>query len=173
MKLSYISLIIICCCQITILGCKKPVSRKNEIIKVEVATGWCFGPCQLTALSIDSSLELKYFGGRLLPGRWRKTLQGYYKGRVSRLFWDSLNMKLEDIKYKKLDTNRQWVMDSQILEVIIYYRNGVKHIKTSEGSFPDSIEKVFLWIDSSYKATKLQHIKGPIQFKTVAQSKYW
>jgi hypothetical protein len=136
-----------------LIGCKKPVPRNNEITKVEVARGWCFGPCQFTALRVDSSLRLQYFGGHLLPsalpGSQRKTLQGYYEAKVSRGFWDTLNMKLEHIKYKKLDTARNWVDDSQDFEIIIHYDRRVKHIKFTGASFPDSVETVFRWIDSS------------------------
>jgi hypothetical protein len=155
-----------------LISCKKHVPRNNEITRVEVATGGCFGPCQYTALSIDSSLELKYYGGHLLPDRWRKTLQGYYDAKVSRGFWDTLNMKLEHIKYKKLDTARNWVIDSQDFEIIIHYDRGVKHIRFTGDSFPDSVETVFRWIDSSYRTVVLHHIKGPIQFETVVQGKH-
>jgi hypothetical protein len=152
-------------------SCKEPIPRKNEITEVEVATGWCFGPCQFTALTVDSSLKLQYYGGRLLPGSWRKTLQGYYEAKINRGLWDTLNMKLEHVKYKRLDTARNWGADAQHLEVIIHYGSGVKHIKFTEGSFPDSVETVFRWIDSSYKSVVLHHIRGPIQFETVLQGR--
>lgn len=168
MKTLLISIILIA----VLSSCKKHTSRKNEITEVEVATGWCFGPCQLTALKVDSSLKLQYYGGHLLPaipGFRRKTLQGYYEANVSQGFWDTLNMKLEHIKYKRLDTVRNWVADSQNIEVIIHYGKDVKHIKFTGASFPDSVETVFRWIDSSYKAVALHHIKGPIKFETVLQ----
>lgn len=152
-----------------LISCKKPVPRYNEITSVEVARGECWGPCQYTALSIDSSLKLTYFGGPLGPGRWRKTIQGYYQGHVSREFWDTLNMKLEHIKYKKLDTVCNRAVDTQDIEIIIHYNKGTKHIKFTEASFPDSVETVFYWIDSSYRHVVLRHIKDPIKFETVIQ----
>jgi hypothetical protein len=41
---------------VLISACHKQEGRNNEITKIEVATGGCFGPCQYTAVSIDSSL---------------------------------------------------------------------------------------------------------------------
>ena len=37
-------------------ACKEREQLINEITKIEVATGSCFGTCPLTVVSIDSSL---------------------------------------------------------------------------------------------------------------------
>jgi hypothetical protein len=74
---------------IALTACYKTAKRVNEISKIEVATGGCFGPCQLTAVSIDSSLQYQYYGGDLLPGKKRKVIKGYFIGRVNESFWDT------------------------------------------------------------------------------------
>lgn len=69
-------------------ACCTKEHRNNEITKIEIATGGCFGPCQYTALSIDSSLTYKYYGGEILSRTNRPEdkfkIEGYYTGKINR-----------------------------------------------------------------------------------------
>lgn len=155
---------------VSISACRKTVSRNNEITHIELGTGWCFGPCQFSAISIDSSLQYQYYGGKLLPGKWRPTLQGYYTGKISKAFWDTLNVKLEKINYQKLDTVYPEISDARQFEIIIHYRHKVKHIHPQSGCWPDSVQNVFNWLADSYKQIKLKPSKDSLQFETVIQT---
>jgi len=154
-------------------ACHKQERKNNEIIKIEVATGGCFGPCQYTAVSIDSSLTYKYYGGPVLSRTNRPEdkfkIEGYYVGKVSRALWDTLNMKLEQIRYKQLDTSYEHTVDDQLLEIIIHYNGQTKHIRAQSASLPDSVAKVFHWISESYQFVKPKTVKDTLQFGTILQ----
>jgi hypothetical protein len=154
-------------------SCDRSVKRKNEITKIEIATGGCFGPCQSTVVSIDSSLNYRYFGGDTyftLPlyavsGK----LKGYYSGKISQGFWDTVNIKLEHINYKQLDSSYQHSIDDQSLEVFIHYGNKIKHIKAQSASLPDSIAHVFYYVINSYKSVKPKSTKDTFNFESTTQ----
>lgn len=147
--------------------------RKNEITKIEIATGGCFGPCQSTVTSIDSSLEYRYFGGEtyFLPQDAAKDgkLKGYYSGKIRQGFWDTLNIKFENIDYKHLDTSYQHSVDDQSLEIFIHYGNKIKHIKAQSGSLPDSVAHVFYYVINSYKTVKPKPVKDTFLFESEVQ----
>ncbi|WP_295772355.1 DUF6438 domain-containing protein [uncultured Mucilaginibacter sp.] len=154
-------------------ACHKQESRDNEIIKIEVATGGCFGPCQYTAVSIDSSLTYKYYGGQVLSRTNRPEdkfkIVGYYLGKVNKALWDTLNMKLEQIRYKQLDTSYEHTVDDQSLEFIIHYNNKTKHIRAQAASLPNNVGKVFNWISDSYRNLKLRKTQDTPRFETTIQ----
>jgi hypothetical protein len=153
-----------------LMACNKPLApRNNEITKIEIATGGCFGPCQFTATSIDSSLSFKFYGGKLLQGNKRKVIKGYYSGTISKQTWDTLNMKLEAIHYKKPANRYDHSADDQSLELIIYYQGKVKRITAQDGSLPDSVNKVFYWLADKYKSVKITPTKAPIRFDVTLQ----
>jgi len=112
------------------IACNKTVHKKSEITGIEFATGNCFGPCQLTAIRIDSSLKYQFYGGwapdpdPTVPIH-RNFIKGYYNGRVSKPLWDSLTAHLRKINYRKLDTSYDHSADDQSLELIIHYDNKV------------------------------------------------
>ena len=155
-------------------SCDKHNRRKNEITKIEIATGVCFGPCQSTIVSIDSSLNYKYFGGETyftLPPDSKNNgkLKGYYSARISPGFWDTLNIKLETINYKKLDTSYQHSVDDQSLEVFIHYNDKTKHIKAQSASLPESVAQVFYYLINSYKSIKPKPTKDVFRFESETQ----
>jgi hypothetical protein len=157
-------------------ACHKQEPRKNEISKIELATGNCFGPCQRTAISIDSTLAYKFYGGGLsfpLPPGKDSIVSGYYNGQISQKLWDTLNDRLTKIHYQQLDTSYQEIADAQSVEVVIRYNGRIKHIKTQYASMPDSVRQVFHWIAESYRQVKLKPIKDSIQFETSIQKSLW
>ncbi|WPU98508.1 DUF6438 domain-containing protein [Mucilaginibacter sp. cycad4] len=148
--------------------------RKNEITKIEIATGGCFGPCQSTVTSIDSSLEYRYFGGDTyfsLPpdGAKEGKLKGFYSGKISQGFWDTLNIKFENINYKHLDTSYQHSVDDQGLEIFIHYGNKVKHIMAQSASLPNTAAEVFYYVINSYKTVKPKLPKDTFLFESQVQ----
>ena len=166
---SSIKLVILSVALFSIMSCNRNEPRHNEISKIEVATGDCFGPCQLTAISIDSQLNLNYYGGELLPGKPRKVLKGNFNGQFTQRLWDTLNSKLERVNYKLLDTSYEHSIDDQSLEIVIYQGNKIKHIRAQSASLPDSVREVFSWVADAYKLVALQPTKNPIKFSTTIQ----
>jgi len=155
-------------------SCNKHAQRKNEITKIEITTGGCFGPCQSTIVSIDSSLDYKYFGGDTyfplpLDAKNNGKLKGYYSARISPGFWDTLNIKLDEINYKKLDTSYQHSVDDQSLEIFIHYNNNIKHIKAQSASLPDSVAHIFYYVINSYKTIKPKPTKDTFNFESETQ----
>lgn len=156
---------------VALSSCGRPTQRKNEITKIEIAAGGCFGPCQLTVVSIDGSLDYRYFGGEtpfFLSSKEanKGKLKGYYSGKVSQGYWDTLNIKLEHINYKQLDSSYQHSIDDQSLEVIIHYGNKIKHVKAQSASLPDSVAQVFYDVINSYKIIKPKPTRDTFKFES-------
>jgi len=110
--------------------------RKNQITKVCFATGGCYGNCPFLAVEIDSSLNYKFYGGKYADK------PGYFTGKVSRGFWDTLNIKFERINYKQLDTSYEHSHDDLSTETVLYFDKQRKHIYGQSESFPDSVRSV-------------------------------
>lgn len=151
-------------------ACESPARRTNEITKIEVATGYCFGSCQPIVVSIDRSLQFKYYGDSIFvdfspePNRGHR-LYGYYTGKISRQLWDTLNDSLEAIHFKRLDTAYEHSVDDQSLEIFIHYgKNKLKHIKAQSASLPDSVANTFYFIANSYRKVRLRRATDTLQF---------
>ncbi|MEO3403197.1 DUF6438 domain-containing protein [Mucilaginibacter sp. CAU 1740] len=152
----------------------KSAKKESEISKIELATGGCLGACQYTATSIDSSLHFKYYGGKFsisLPGNKRPegTYDGYYECFVTRGFWDTLNLKLQAINYKKLRPVYSRSRDDESLELIIHYGDEIKHVSAQSAGLPDSVYMVVRWIEDSYKRIKLTQSKDSLTFEAHIQ----
>jgi hypothetical protein len=78
-------------------------------------------------------------------------------------------MKLEQIRYKQLDTSYEHTVDDQSLEFIIHYSNKTKHIRAQAASLPNNVGKVFNWISDSYRNLKLKRTHDSLRFETTVQ----
>lgn len=153
-------------------ACTHKAYKKQQISRVEVATGYRYGPSQKTAVSIDSTLAYHYYGGQTFhysPSEKSSMLSGYYTGKVTKAFWDALNVKLNAIRYEQLDTIYRHSIEDQSLEIIIYYQGKVKHIRAQSESLPHDVGKVIYWIADSYKVVKLGPSKDTLAFHTNEQ----
>lgn len=140
-------------------------SRKNGITKICFATGGCYGDCPYLAIEIDSSLNYKFYGGEYTDST------GYFTGRVTQGFWDTLNMRFEYINYKQLDTSYEHSVDDLSTETILYFDNNRKHVRGQSASLPDSVMTVFNWVMNSYKTVALTRTTvGEIPFETIIQN---
>ncbi|MDP3393071.1 DUF6438 domain-containing protein [Sediminibacterium sp.] len=156
----------------TLLAC---VDKKNEAIKrqdqfktISFATGGCYGKCPFLAIQIDSSLTYKFYGGRYTEK------QGFFTAKVTQGFWDSLNIKMEQAKFKQLDTLYNASVDDMSIESYFTYGQIRKPLYGQEMDLPDNIRSVFYWLMDSYKKlqltkvdtllfeTKIQFGQGPI-----------
>lgn len=134
--------------------------RKNEIKRVVFATGGCFGNCPIQAIDIESSLKVRYHGVQYTDSI------GFFIGNITSGFWDTLNIKLENINYKQLDTSYQHSVDDLSTEIYIYGNGKVKHIKGQSASLPDSVMTVYRWLMQKIKHLKLHPSKDSLTFPT-------
>jgi hypothetical protein len=147
---------------ILLMSCKKAIHQNNEITKVELARGGAWFDFGAT-ISVDSSLNYKYFGD------YGKVKQGYFTGKVSHQFWDTLNQKFEEVKFKTVPPYSKIVLlDADYFELIIYWRNGKRKITRYWDGEQEPVIAVFNWLDSSYKSTRLKQVNNPFKFETTA-----
>jgi hypothetical protein len=145
-------------------ACQKPVGKKEEIGKIEIATTGCLRGCPIVGLQIDSSFKLVYYGG------YKSKLQGYYEGKITQDIWDTLNFKLKHINYRKIDTSEYLEIDGENAEAIFYWNKQKRHIYRSIYENPDSISDALIWIINCCKRVKLQKSKDSIKFETTYQN---
>lgn len=141
---------------VTLYACndnsQKINTRNNEIQKISFAIGGCYGTCPFLAIEIDRTLTYKFYGGRYTDK------EGYYKGTVTQTFWDSLNIKLEQVNFKQLDTSYNFTVDDMSIESYITFGRTTRSINGQEMSMPDSLRQVFYWIEKSYKNLHLTQV---------------
>jgi len=145
-------------------ACQKSVRKNDEISKVEVATSGCLRRCPVVGVQIDSSLKLVYNGG------YKSKLQGYYDGKISQDVWDTLNIKLKHINYRKIDTTEYLGIDGENAEAIFYWGKQKRHIYRSIYENSDSISDALIWIINCYKRAGLQKSKDSVKFETTYQN---
>ncbi|HEY4322950.1 MAG TPA: DUF6438 domain-containing protein [Mucilaginibacter sp.] len=145
--------------------CDNHITRRNTITRIEVAKGGCLRGCPVTAISIDSSLTFGYFGG------YKAKLKGNYTGKVTQGFWDSLNMKLEQMNYKHLDTTEYLELDGEQAEVICYWAGHKRRITLSIDGFDTTSykSKFFRDLAYSYDHVKLNKTSSVVKFEVKYQ----
>jgi len=147
-----------------LMGCHHPPVPGRQIKSIEIATAGGLSVNPVVAIQIDSSLTLRYYGGR------NAKPAGYYTGVVTQGFWDTLNIKLKKIDFKKLDTAQFYGMDEQVAEVAFYWGNHKRHIFKAIDGEPDSVSNTLKWIANSYKQVTLHHLKDSFKFETPFQA---
>lgn len=145
------------------ISCIKPVQPNNEITKVELARSGAWSDYG-AAISVDSSLSYKYCDNN--------QKQHYFVGKVDEKFWDTLNRKLEEVKFRSLPaTDNKHIEDAEYYELIIHWKNKKRRL-TRVWDFPqqDSVLNVIKWLNDSYKRAKLHQVNYPIKFETTYQN---
>ncbi|ANH81046.1 hypothetical protein A8C56_08695 [Niabella ginsenosidivorans] len=141
---------------------KKQHSLPEEINKITIVTGGCYGECPFLAIAIDKSLNYNYFGGEYTE------LNGFYTGKVSNEFWDSVSQKLERIQFKQLDSQYINSHDDMNIQVVIQYNDSIKKIRAQSADLLDSVRKILFWLLDSRTKQKLVPSKDTIRFETNA-----
>lgn len=160
-------------CMVMFVACHKRYEKKpGEISTIELATGDCFGPCQLTAIKLDTSLNCQFYGGWAPSFNQQKIIKGYYSGKITVAIWDSITKHLQQIKFKKLEHHFPEVNDAQPLEVIIHYANTVTHIWATFSGLPEKVREVCNEIANTYKNVDLKKVKQSIKFETTYQQRW-
>ena len=148
---------------VAVFGCSrnKKSYRQNAINRIVFATGGCFGTCPIQAIDIDSSMTFKYHGVEYTNNL------GFYSGRITNGFWDTLNRKLEHIKYQQLRASYDHSADDLSTELYVYYNgNKVKHIRGQSASLSDSVMTVYQWLLTSIKKLKFKRTTDSLVFPT-------
>ncbi len=144
----------------------------NEIFKTTLASQEYMGGGPFRAIEMDSTLVLKYFGGR------NSDPTGFYYGKIEQQKWDSIKVKLEELGKIILDTANKRIVDDRLIEIYIHSHEGIKHIAAPQSVLPkkfiiefDSILNIYKYIglsktnDSLRFETKIQEYNPPLQQK--------
>jgi hypothetical protein len=143
-------------------GCKKSIHNNYEITKVEFARSSDWSDLG-TSISIDSSLNYKYWGD------YGKTKQGYFIGAINPKYLDTLNQMLQILKFKTVDTDTNMhVSDAEYYELIIHWGTNKRRIMRIGDGNPDTVLNLCRWLDISYKNAKLRPVNDSIKFETTS-----
>jgi hypothetical protein len=152
---------------ILFISCK-PASRNNQIAKIEIAlsSGWEDGR---RAISIDTSLKYIYFGDGVNKKIYFK--KGYFEGRISEGFWDTLNNRFikEKVVILKNDSDKI-IQDASNIELVIHWKNDKVQKLSFNGDFPnDTLRANLIWLLESCKTVRLYPTK-PFKYETTVQN---
>ena len=142
-----------------LLSCKNIEKRNNEITKISVTTGLCYGTCPVQTVEIDSSLIVKYHGMEYAKRK------GYYIGKITPKVWDSINSRFEKIKYKELDSVYDNSVDDPPVYLKIYFKNKIKIIRAQSASLPEEVEKTYRWLIEVVQSVKLNKTNDTLNFE--------
>jgi len=149
-------------CFLFLLSCKKHLHQINEITKIELGRSGAWFDSGAT-ISIDSSLSYKYYGD------YGDIKQGYFIGRISSKYWDTLNQKFENAAFKTfLPDSKILILDDAYFELVIYWKDGKRKITRYWDGGKEPIVKVFNWLSISDKRVKLKQVSTPFKFETTA-----
>ena len=140
-------------------GCNKPFRQNDKITRIELARNGAWSDFG-ASISIDSSLNYEYWGD------YSQVKQGYFKGTISKAYWDTLNKRFSQIRFRTVKTNNDInCEDCEEYEMIIRWRgNSRKILRTDYHNRPDSVLSFIKWVDSSYKHVNLHSTKDSIKF---------
>lgn len=139
-------------------GCNQPALRHNELSKIEVAVAGGMMKWPAWAVSFDDNLNCYYYGGN------KAKLKGYYSGKITSGFWDTLNIKLEQNKFTQLDTSVYWPLDDQAAEAIFYWGKQKRRVFLAADDSLNGKENVLKWIAFSYQHIKLYKMQDSVNF---------
>jgi hypothetical protein len=140
-------------------SCKNKEKRNNEITKISITTGLCYGTCPVQTIEIDSSLTVKYHGMEYAKRK------GYYVGKISLKNWDSINSRFEKIKYKELDSVYDNSVDDPPIYLKIYFQNKIKTIRAQSSSLPEEVRETCYWIIKATENLKLSKTNDTLNFE--------
>ena len=142
-----------------LLSCKNIEKRNNEINKISLTTGLCYGTCPIQTVEIDSSLTVKYHGMDYAKHK------GYYIGKITPKVWDSINSRFEKIKFKELDSVYSHSVDDPPVYLKIYHKNKIKRVRAQSASLPEEVEKTYLWLIDVAESVKLNKTNDTLNFE--------
>jgi hypothetical protein len=145
--------------------CTKHQQYQNPVIKIELSrTG---GESDDGAIiSIDSNLICNYYG-RLNSSK----SEYYYTGKITATFWDTLNKRVEQTKFRAAPLNNNLhVSDSEEFELIIHSKIGKNRFLRIWGGESDPVLEFMIWLNGAYKKAKLIKSADSIKFEAIIRN---
>ena len=148
-----------------IYGCNnKPIRvLQSEIFKITLACENYMGDGSLFALELDSSLNLKYYGGL------NSNPTGYYYGNITQNNWNTIEVLLKKINYQNLDSAYPTWLDNRKIEIVIHSKFPIKHFVANASRLPDEFIKLIDQIINTYKNSTLTKTTDSLLFETTVQ----
>jgi hypothetical protein len=131
------------------LPSRPAAKRLNKITNLIFTSGGCNGKCPQFVMGIESSLNVNFYGERYTDK------SGFYTGKVTEGFWDSLNIRFERLKFERLDSSYEFSQDDLDVAISAWY--GIRK-KTVQGQFddlPDSVQTTVNWLLEVYEHISL------------------
>jgi len=155
-------------CIIIVLACGKqhPSKRANKINKITFAVGGdCFnGQCIHFVLSVDSSLNYIYYGGKIAKR------EGYYKGSISQGKWDTLNIKFEQLQPSPYASDSIFSFHPGLaMETFVHMDGETKHFVEFNHRIKEDWMNYFSWLRDSITPKNLIE-SVPVTFETTVQN---
>jgi hypothetical protein len=146
-------------------SCTEHQPYQNQITKIELSrTGG--GSDDGAIISIDSNLICNYYG-RLNNSK----SEHYYTGKITAAFWDTLNKRVEQTKFKSASLNNNLhISDAEEFELIVYNKAGKNRMLRTWGGEPESILEFMIWLNDAYKKARLTKSTNSIKFEVVIRN---
>lgn len=149
----------------------------SALSRVSFAVGGCYDSCNFQAIRVDSHLTYQYYGQDTLEwyGRTRAPLQGYYTGRVTQAFWDTLVAKIERARLAEdapLYPDWRESYDGGLdVEWVLSAPKGQVRLRGQRGRASAAVSELEAWLSASYQQAKLHPSPDSLLFETSCQ--YW
>jgi hypothetical protein len=116
-------------------------NRRGLPNKVTVAfSGFgCEGECPFQAVSIDSTLQLKYYGGQFAPRK------GYYTDEITADTWRYIQSHFEKFISHGMDTTQYEKTDHPMVELIIYSNDKKYYFRENTGKISNNDLTILHW----------------------------
>ncbi|TWI94021.1 hypothetical protein JN11_04838 [Mucilaginibacter frigoritolerans] len=142
-------------CLLVLAACNDP-KPKSDITDIELVVNNSLGPTEITEIKIDSALNYNFYGG-WATDKTSRVVNGGGSGKISRVLWDTLTTRLDQIDYEKLKRSNGTTADAQELEIIVHYKNRIEHLKAED--LPGNASNIFYDVANSYITGKMQNVK--------------
>jgi hypothetical protein len=149
------------------IGCRDTKSEnKGTISKVTVAfSGYgCESSCPFEVYSVDNNLNVSFYGGE---GAYKN---GYFKGKVSKEVWDSIQVRFDKFIVKGIDTTEYKKTDHPDVEFFIHdgFRKHKTRFAENTGKMTKEDLDILYWFKNIAAKEKLQSTDSLI-FETTLQ----
>jgi hypothetical protein len=142
-------------CLLVLAACNDP-KPQNDITDIELVVNNKIGPTEITEIKIDSALNYNFYGG-WATDKTSRVVNGGGSGKISRVLWDTLTNRLQQIDYEKLKRSNGLTTGAIQLEIIVHYKNRMEHLKAED--LPSNESNIFYDVANSYTTGKLQYVK--------------
>lgn len=135
---------------------------KRKITKVTLASSGCHGECPVMAIELNSSLNVKYYGGEFSKNK------GFYTANISNNLWNDLSDKLLSIDLDKVDSTYDNNNDYDYYELVINSNKEIR-IKGYLIEMPDDLKKVIKDILNVQSQLLLKKSRDSLYFESDLQ----